>query len=61
MQIKVLVAEQILNVFWQILQMQIGFGIGQQWLEKGKAVFSCILADSGNADGVSYRLTFVKK
>ena len=30
MQIKVLVAEQILNVFWQILQMQIRFDIGQQ-------------------------------
>jgi len=30
MQIKVLVAEKILNAFWQIVQMQIGFDIGQQ-------------------------------
>ena len=30
MQINVLVAEQILDTFWQIVQMQIGFDIGQQ-------------------------------
>ena len=30
MQINVLVAKQILDAFWQIAQMQIGFDIGQQ-------------------------------
>ena len=30
MQINVLVAKQILDAFWQSVQMQIGFDIGQQ-------------------------------
>ena len=57
MQISVQVAKQILILFWQGVEMQIGIYIGEQRIGTGKAVFSCISGDPRNAGGVYYQLT----